>query len=527
MIVTFIERDSTGLLKEFLFSSSSPHVKVKKDAQNREYSKDNYRISSSFLFTKLSPSEAQTINSTKLHIGLDSVDYGYWNKLLRAAKGAPPQTQRSGAQSSSAQNNEQGSYGLGKRLKKLENDETPIGHLHPAALSYKAEFAQAMLIQARTVGQNQSALPHILKIGLNDYHGSVTCVAMCPLFKMFLIGTAKGLIKAVFINKSEETHKADNEEAKDEQKEREATENKEQGAVEKNEGDKIVEDFDSSLNLYEFVGHSSPVVSLSLKYDSNRFVSGALNGEIRLWDIPLRRCLYVVIDHFKCILALKMSPKGDLFASAGSEGIIYLWSEQSTIRVRDYVGHLNDVNQVEFSTNMHYLVSTSLDCTLRLWNIASGECQRIVTFSSSISSFALTLVGDIVICGSELGELFFLDLTKSEKQIFFKCMGPEGTTNDNRIRKVTISVEEKLFAVIKKEHVSLIPIDEVFKARDESAEMREPAQEGGETTQAGSSNMKEYKTMCSASFDNEKFDFISALFTLQNTLVLFCRNKMI
>ena len=87
----------------------------------------------------------------------------------------------------------------------------------PANLSYKAEFASEMLSNSKS-GPNQQ--PHIMKLTLNDYYLNITVVSSCPLFKLFLIGTTRGIVKAVFVNKSEEIQKADDELALEEQKER-------------------------------------------------------------------------------------------------------------------------------------------------------------------------------------------------------------------------------------------------------------------------------------------------------------------
>ena len=215
--------------------------------------------------------------------------------------------------------------------------------------------------------------------------------------------------------------------------------------------------------MFEFVGHTSAVVAVSLRYDSKRFVSASIKGEIRLWDIPLRVCLYSVHDHFKCVFSLKMSPKGDLFASGGSEQIIYLWSEHSTKRLMSFSGHLNDINQLEFTQNMNYLVSTALDCTMRVWQLSTGECTRVIRLQSHLTTFSLTLNGDIAVCGSDSGQVCFIDISKQSNHLFFRCQTQSSPGHETRIRKISIQPDEKMISVAKRDQISMISMEELYK----------------------------------------------------------------
>ena len=445
------------------------------------------------------------MNQKELSLGLDSIDYGYWTKLLNVLQ---PKAQPS-------------STLLGKRLIKL--DDRLHSSYPPANLSYKAEFASEMISYSKS---NSGQQPHIMKMTLNDYYLNITVVSSCPLFKLFLIGTSRGIVKAIFVNKSEEIQKADDELAQEEQKEKQALENKDatQGAEKQGEVEKVAEEFESTLNMFEFVGHTSAVVSVSLRYDSKRFVSGSIKGEIRLWDIPLRVCLYSVHDHFKCVLSLKMSPKGDLFASAGSEQIIYLWSEHSTKRLMSFSGHLNDINQLEFTQNMNYLVSTALDCTMRVWQLSTGECTRVVRLQSHLTTFSLNLNGDIAICGSESGQVCFIDISKVSNHMFFRCQTQATPGHENRIRKISIQPDERMISVAKKDQISLISMEELYKVYKEvqDCEKREDSD-----TVINTIWQRDYRTMCSSLFESDKLDIISSQFTLEGVLIVFNRSSVL
>ena len=80
--------------------------------------------------------------------------------------------------------------------------------------------------------------------------------------------------------------------------------------------------------------------------------------------------------------------------------------------VRVMVGHLDDVECVEFSPNLQYLATSSADKTVRLWDISSAVCKREF-LASKASIRTLHFPGkmlDLLLCGSEEGDFVVLDL---------------------------------------------------------------------------------------------------------------------
>lgn len=270
------------------------------------------------MHTKLFPKELSQVNTSPILTGLSKTEYNYWQKLLRYA--APVPSGPKGSTSSPLVDG--GNYSLGKRLVVLTDDDIPST---PQTLTHKVEFTKEFLSSAKS----QSG-PNILKVGIDDYYSKITVVETNYLFQLFLLGTTDGSIKCIFMRKNEEENKADNEVIKEERSRREkeiADINASANTIEPI----INEEFFFNLSSTDFNGHCSVITAISLKYNCTRFVSGSLDGEIRLWDIPMQMCLMVVKAHFESVLTLKMAPKDDLFVTAGSEQILSLWHENSSI----------------------------------------------------------------------------------------------------------------------------------------------------------------------------------------------------
>jgi hypothetical protein len=437
--------------------------------------------------------------------GLPKLEYNYWLRLLRACQ--PTSSQR-GASTGSLPDD--GPYGLGKRVSQLQED-TPV---QPQSLAFKSEFTREYLATSRA-----AAGPHILKIGFNDYYSEVTVVETHALFHLFLMGTTKGVIKAVFMGKSEEQNRVDSEVIREERIKREKEVADLNAAA--NGSDAIInEEFFFNLSILEFVGHSSVITAISLKCDGTKFVSGAVDGEVRLWDVALRSCLAVYKDHFEAVFALKMSPRDDLFASAGSERLIYLRKESSDIRQKSFIGHVNDVKKVEFTSNMKYLLSSALDCTLRVWCLTTSECIRVVRTVSPMSTFQLTLNGDMVLAGFDSGQVCFIDLTKHHNHVIFRSNTSDGKIQ-GRVRAITVSPDEKTVSIMRKGQLSVLKMDEVYRLRDtvRQLELKEDAEAIKAIWQ------KEFKALCTHQFECERLDFVGGHHIFNHTLVTFLRNK--
>jgi WD40 repeat protein len=83
---------------------------------------------------------------------------------------------------------------------------------------------------------------------------------------------------------------------------------------------------------------------------------------------------------------VKISPKGFYFASGGADSMIFLWSTNKNAPLASYSEHTEDVTHVDFTDNLNYIVSASLDKTFRIWNIENGDLVRILFFDYPVTA---------------------------------------------------------------------------------------------------------------------------------------------
>lgn len=57
----------------------------------------------------------------------------------------------------------------------------------------------------------------------------------------------------------------------------------------------------------------------------NCLLSGSADGDIRLWDLPARRCLRRLVGHTGAVKGVSVTPDGEACVSASTDCTVKLW----------------------------------------------------------------------------------------------------------------------------------------------------------------------------------------------------------
>lgn len=79
-------------------------------------------------------------------------------------------------------------------------------------------------------------------------------------------------------------------------------------------------------------GHCDSVSSIATNPKSLvAFLSGAADGEIRVWDLPRRKCVWSCYGHKGFVRGLTVTPDGNTFFSCSEDKTVKHWS----LRIKD------------------------------------------------------------------------------------------------------------------------------------------------------------------------------------------------
>ncbi|PCJ83376.1 MAG: hypothetical protein COA57_11395 [Flavobacteriales bacterium] len=84
------------------------------------------------------------------------------------------------------------------------------------------------------------------------------------------------------------------------------------------------------------------------------------------------------IGHTEVINSVCFSPDGKYALSGSLDKTLKLWEVATGEEIRTFSGHTKRVTCVDFSTDGKYALSGSMDSTLILWDVETGEKQEFL-----------------------------------------------------------------------------------------------------------------------------------------------------
>jgi serine/threonine protein kinase len=115
-----------------------------------------------------------------------------------------------------------------------------------------------------------------------------------------------------------------------------------------------------------------------------------------------RRCLHTLTGHSSWVMGVAVSPDGNVIASSSLDDTVKIWNLHAGELTFTLVGHTRAVNAIAITPDGTTAISGSDDYSIRLWQLANGTLMRTLTgHSRDVNALAISPDGKILVSGGE------------------------------------------------------------------------------------------------------------------------------
>ena len=134
----------------------------------------------------------------------------------------------------------------------------------------------------------------------------------------------------------------------------------------------------------------------------SRELAAVGNGKLLFWEVPSGKRRREIEATEDTVASLAYSPRGNILATAGTDGTARLWDPSTGKQLHVLVGHTHRLlSSVAFSPDGKWVATGCTDNTVKIWDVATGaELQTLRGHAGPVSSVAFSPDGTSIASAS-------------------------------------------------------------------------------------------------------------------------------
>ncbi|KAM9939750.1 hypothetical protein OXX80_000768 [Metschnikowia pulcherrima] len=162
-------------------------------------------------------------------------------------------------------------------------------------------------------------------------------------------------------------------------------------------GNLRIYDFNDGSLIATLKGHAKGVSDIAFSpINSDIIASGSDDLTIRLWSISQRKCIRILKKHTYHITTVTFNSKGSMLISGAADETIVLWDLTTGNSLKTLAAHSDPVSSVCLTPDDTVIVSASYDGLMRLFDTETGQCLKTLIYNSTSHGTATASTSDVV-----------------------------------------------------------------------------------------------------------------------------------
>lgn len=150
----------------------------------------------------------------------------------------------------------------------------------------------------------------------------------------------------------------------------------------------------SGILKRHFIGHTQAITGIAMDSLNTTLISSSLDGQLRFYDFQHKSGICKKITLPSSITSMVLHNGSDLVAvSLDNLSIVVIDAKTKKI-VRELWGHTNSITSFDFSPDGRWIISASLDSTIRTWDLPTGGCIDAVKVDTVATCVKMSPNGD-------------------------------------------------------------------------------------------------------------------------------------
>ncbi|KAL5290089.1 WDR1 family protein [Megaselia abdita] len=179
---------------------------------------------------------------------------------------------------------------------------------------------------------------------------------------------------------------------------------------------------ETGTSVGEISGQSKPINSCDFRPTRPfRIVTGSEDNTIGIFEGPPFKFKMTKQDHSRFVQAVRYSPDGKFFASAGFDGKVFLYDGTSSDLIGEFgsPAHKGGVYAVAWKPDSTQILTCSGDKTCRLWNVETRELVTEFIMGSTVDDQQVSCLwqGEHLLTASLSGSISYLDVNNPTKPL--------------------------------------------------------------------------------------------------------------